>query len=293
MSTDRSILVSIVVLSWNNPDDLKECISSILEGDISVPWELIVVDNGSTRETQDYLNHLYDTQHDSINLKIVRNAYNMGFAAGNNQAIPHVEGKYTLFLNDDIVITSGSVEALAAVLEEDSHHIYGTVAPQLRYFDGKIQHTCRRLPTPQLMLSYYVRMSWDDSHVYDHEKSGEREQAMAAALMIRTELLKRIGGFNESPGMWIFFNDVDLSKEVQAAGYKGYYTVAQFMYHGHGQSTQKFMKMNKVWLWHRGLFAYFDKWYVDNTFEKLVLSGLVGISLVGLATREQLRRLKG
>jgi len=293
MSTNQSLLVSIVVLSWNNPDDLKACVSSILESNISVPWELIIVDNGSTRETQDYLDHLYDTEHDTINLKIVRNAYNMGFAAGNNQAIPHVEGTYTLFLNDDIVVTAGAVEAMTNVLENDPEEKYGTVAPQLRYFDGTIQHTCRRLPTPKLMMSYYVRGNWDDSHVYDHAQSGEREQAMASALMIRTHLLKQIGGFNESPGMWIFFNDVDLSTEVEAAGYKGYYTVNGFMYHGHGHSTQKFMKMNKVWLWHRGLFAYFDKWYVHNILQRMLLSGLVGISFVGLAAREQLRRLKG
>ncbi len=291
MSAESGSLVSIVVLSWRNPEDLKRCVSSIIESEISVPFELIVVDNGSGRETHDYLDRLYDTHYEFMDLKIIRNAYNMGFAAGNNQAISRIEGNYTLFLNNDIIVTPGAVETLATILEEDTQSQYGTVAPQLRYFDGTVQKTCRRLPTPKLMTRYYLRGNWDDSHVYDHTQSGEREQAMAAALMIRTDLLKEIGGFSEAPGMWLFFNDVDLSKKVQEAGYTGYFTAETFMYHGHGHSTKQVMKVKKVWLWHRGLFAYFDTWYVHNIFQKAGLFVFVAVSFAGLALREQLRRL--
>ncbi|MFB6225508.1 MAG: glycosyltransferase family 2 protein [Candidatus Paceibacteria bacterium] len=291
MSQNTSIQVSIVVLSWEDKSDLERCVTSILESNIQASWELIIVDNGSGQEVRDYLNQLYDTWYEHINLKIIWNGYNMGFAAGNNQALPRIEGTYTLFLNQDIVVTSQAIDTLIQTLEEDTEHMYGTVAPQLRYMDGRLQYNCRKLPTPQSMWRAYRRLKWDDSNVYDHEQKGEREQAMAAALMIRTNLLQDLEGFDEHPGMWLFFNDVDLAKRVYEAGYKGFFTPESLMYHGHGRSTRNVMTARKVWLWHRGLYTYFDKWYVRNWFQTLILWGGTAVSFCGLLLREQIRKL--
>jgi GT2 family glycosyltransferase len=284
----KKCLVSIVILSWNDKNDLQNCVESITQDKSNDDFQLIIVDNESNQEVKDYLVRFQtDFQGD---LEVVWNNQNLGYAKGNNIAKAYIKGKYVLFLNQDIVVKKGAIEKLVRFLEDDKRNIYGAVAPQLLYPDGKVQESVRYLPTPASMWKNYRQLKWDDSKSFDHTKSQDCEQPMASAIMIRTDLFQKIGGFDENEAYWLFFNDVDLSKKIAEQGKKTYFLAEAQMFHYHGASTKKLFRPKKTYLWHRGMFRYFNKWYTKNQFlPKTVLRVLVGISFMAFLFKD-LRR---
>ena len=76
-------------------------------------WELIVVDNGSTDDTADYLNGVRDAS--ATPVTVVKNAHNRGFPAAINQGLQKARGEYLVLLNNDAVVTDGWLDQLIAL----------------------------------------------------------------------------------------------------------------------------------------------------------------------------------
>ena len=94
-------LVSILVLAHNQLRDTRQCLASI-EKHTQCPYELILVDNGSTDGTDQFFSD-YAARHS--NVRVVFNQANLGFSAGNNQALACARGNFVLLLNNDTVVT--------------------------------------------------------------------------------------------------------------------------------------------------------------------------------------------
>lgn len=287
----KSPKLSTVVLAWNGGEEVKEFIDSFRKFPPKTTTELILVDNASTDGTVELLEEFETEKHpNNVSIKLICNRENLGYAKGNNTALPHITGEYTLFLNQDIVLTDGTIDALVEFLDQDEAHEYGAISPQLRYPDGTIQKSVRELPTPKSMIGNYLKFGWDDE--FDYSTSQDCEQPMASAIMIRTDLLQKIGGFDTDPMVWLFFNDVDLSKKILEEGYKIYYLADVFLYHGHGQSTKKVHSLKKLKLWHQGMYYYFRKWHVKRWIFIPVLASLTMVSFLGLYLRNEVRKRK-
>src|SRR4030066_704578 len=92
-------LVTISVVNLNGKDYLGECLSSIKEMEYPMDKiEIIVVDNGSTDESGEFIKENYP------DIKIIKNSKNMGFAYANNQAAKKAGGEYIAFLNNDMKV---------------------------------------------------------------------------------------------------------------------------------------------------------------------------------------------
>ena len=74
------------------------------------PWELIVVDNGSTDGTGDYLAGLQDAS--PVPVTVIANGTNRGFPAAINQGLHEARGEYLVLLNNDVVVTDDWLEQL-------------------------------------------------------------------------------------------------------------------------------------------------------------------------------------
>lgn len=100
-------LVSIVIVHKDSPAYLNICLQSIAVTSVNNNYELIVVDNGSEKETQDYLDSLEET---SPNIKIIRNEKNLYWSAAANKGAEAASknSKYLVFLHHDVVITNPS-----------------------------------------------------------------------------------------------------------------------------------------------------------------------------------------
>ena len=78
------------------------------------PWELIVIDNGSTDGTAAYLADVRDTA--PVPVTVIANTRNLGFPAAINQGLECARGEYLVLLNNDVVVTDGWVEQLVGLV---------------------------------------------------------------------------------------------------------------------------------------------------------------------------------
>ena len=126
-------LVSIVMLTYNQLDDTKLCVESLFKHTADVNYELIFVDNGSTKD--DTIAYLDNLKKEHKNIKTIYNKENLGFACANNQGIELAEGDYVLLLNNDVILTDGWLSRMINIAESDSK--IGVVAPCTNHASGR------------------------------------------------------------------------------------------------------------------------------------------------------------
>lgn len=95
--------LSIVLLCFNYLKYTKQCIDSILKNTTNVNYELIVVNNGSTDATYEYLNNL---ENENNIVKVIHNDSNLGFSKGMNIGVKNSYGKYLILLNNDTIVNT-------------------------------------------------------------------------------------------------------------------------------------------------------------------------------------------
>jgi GT2 family glycosyltransferase len=266
--------VSAILIVWNGMQFLPDCMRTLLADLQSIEHEIIAVDNGSTDGSADFITNEYPT------VKLTRNSSNLGFAKAVNQGIEMSTGENLLLLNQDIRIRPGAVSALLKRLEADSK--IGLIGPRFVGFDGVTQHSARSFPgirhvwykfflLSELFPNHHEFGSWKMGW-FDHESEREVDQPMGAAMLIRRDLIERVGKFDEQ--FPIFFNDVDFCRRVKDAGYKLLYYPGAVIEHYVGGSTRRYPVRMK-WESHRSMYRYLSKYCPFYLRPALWLTGLI------------------
>ena len=102
--------LSIVVVSWNTRDDLRACLAAVPAACGALSHEIVVVDNASRDGTPAMVRAEFP------GVTLIETGANLGFAAGNNRALPACSGRILVLLNPDTVAEPGSLARLAAFL---------------------------------------------------------------------------------------------------------------------------------------------------------------------------------
>jgi GT2 family glycosyltransferase len=113
---NNDINLSIVLLCFNKIEYTKQCIDSVLKNTFNDNYELIIVNNGSTDGTYEYLNKIK-----SNNIKIIHNKSNLGFSKGMNIGVNNTHGKYLILLNNDTIVSENWEFELIKTLESDDN----------------------------------------------------------------------------------------------------------------------------------------------------------------------------
>jgi len=109
---DGPIDVSIVIVTWNVADLLKNCLASIERyGSHSLSFQIIVVDNNSRDGTVELVRRDFGW------VTLIANEKNLGFAKANNQAFNICTGNFVLLLNPDTEVYAGSIEKMTDFFE--------------------------------------------------------------------------------------------------------------------------------------------------------------------------------
>lgn len=209
-------LVSIVILSQNGLDDTRHCITSVFGQTYPFPVEVIIIDNGSERdETQELVRQFGDR------VVIIRNASNVGVAAGFNQGVRAATGKYVVLLNNDTEVTHGWLLPLVDLM--DCQPDVAACQPKIRsmlsremfdysgacggfldrygypFLRGRIMDTCER-----------------DTGQYDQPM--EIHWSSGACMMIRKNVWQDIGGADEA--FFAYMEEVDACWRMRRRGYR-------------------------------------------------------------------------
>jgi glycosyltransferase involved in cell wall biosynthesis len=105
-------LASIIVPCFSQRGFTQLCLKALYRHTRN-PWELIVVDNGSTDDTAGYLAGVQDIS--PVPVTVIANTTNRGFPAAINQGLQAARGDYLVLLNNDAVVTDGWLEQLIAL----------------------------------------------------------------------------------------------------------------------------------------------------------------------------------
>ena len=126
--------VSIIMPVFNKLQLTEPCLDSIHREGAQASYEIIVVDNGSTDGSREWL----AGQERLGRLRLIINPDNLGFARGCNLGAAAARGRHLLFLNNDMEVTSGWLEPLVSTLDTDPD--VGIVGARLLFADDTIQH---------------------------------------------------------------------------------------------------------------------------------------------------------
>jgi GT2 family glycosyltransferase/Tfp pilus assembly protein PilF len=226
-------LASLLILCCNELDYTRQCLESVLQR-TRPPYELILVDNGSSDGTPAYLEEVRNRP-GPVRVEVVRNETNLGFPAGCNQALARARGRYLVFLNNDTVVTTGWLEGLIAW----SLHEWPTVG-----LAGAVTNCA---PDAQGVPCGYASLDGLEAFAARRRRDFAGRvlpvpRLTGFCLLVRREVLERTGGFDERYGLG-FFDDDDLCLRARDEGYR--LLVAQDVYvHHFGSRTFKGLKIN-------------------------------------------------
>lgn len=233
--------VSIVVPVHGKSRLTMNCLHSIAAAGGEVAFEVIVVDDDSPDNTASLLARV-------VNLKVVRNEVNLGFTRSCNVGVAASSGEYIVLLNNDTEVRAGWLEELVATAEADPR--VGVVGAKLLYPDGTLQEAGGIIWTDGSGMNYgRDERAGDGKYQYLREV----DYCSGACLLVRRELLDRIGGLDEryAPA---YYEDTDLAFAARRLGYKVVYQPAAEIIHLEGGShgtdlavgTKQFQLVNRV-----------------------------------------------
>lgn len=217
-------LISIIILTHNQLEHTKLCLQSIIEY-TPQPYELILVDNGSTDGTIAYFRKFMNSHN---NVRVIANKENLGFAAGNNQGLAFANGTYVLLLNNDTVVTEGWLARMLSVFER--YLEVGIVGPVSNYVTGPQQ--VDRASYQSLEEMHHFAKQWSAEHV---GQTMEVRRLVGFCLLCKREVIDRIGGLDEQFGIGNFEDD-DFCVRAAAAGYKARIAIDAFIHHTGSQT---------------------------------------------------------
>lgn len=222
---------SIVIPVFNNVEYTKQCLRALIENTPNSPYEVVIVDNGSTDGTKEFLKCLGGS------LKIISNAENLGFARACNQGSAVAGGDYLVFLNNDTKVQPGWLEELTKVLQNDSD--VAAVGSKLLYPDGSIQHAgvaVLQVEGKNSLLPKHVFMQQPSDHIFVNVPM-LFQVVTAACIVIRKSDFHSVNGFDQ--GYWNGYEDVDLCFKLTETGKKIVYQPKSVVLHYESRSSKE------------------------------------------------------
>jgi GT2 family glycosyltransferase/nucleoside-diphosphate-sugar epimerase len=245
------VFCSVIIVSYNSSALLIECVRSVLAS--ALPIEVIVSDNGSSDCS---IEPLVDMAAADGRLRVLSNGRNLGFAAGNNAALPLARGDYILFLNPDCIVRPDTLARMVAAL--GARPAAGMAGCLIRNADGSEEKSCRRrLPTPRALLGQLFSSATQSGEAMPTAPVAV-EAISGAFMMVRRAMLERIGSFDD--GYFMHWEDVDLCQRFQAAGPEILFVPDVEVTHFKGRSSRR-RPLRIEWYKHRGLMRFFRKFH--------------------------------
>jgi GT2 family glycosyltransferase/glycosyltransferase involved in cell wall biosynthesis len=240
----NDVRITIIIITYNQWEYTKKCVDSIKKF-TKIPYKILIVDNGSTDETKEYLKKLKDVD-------VILNKENKGFPIACNQAISKTSDDYVLILNNDVVVTQGWLERLVEIAELNPS--VGLIGPVSNKVSGLQADEDAKYDSIEKM-HLYARKNLEKN--YNQRLFFPRIAFLCT--LIRRDVIDRIGGLDErfSPGN---YEDDDFCLRAQLAGYKTLIAKDVFIHHYGSKSfkAEGIEKYNEYLERNRKIFV--DKW---------------------------------
>jgi N-acetylglucosaminyl-diphospho-decaprenol L-rhamnosyltransferase len=225
-----AVVISFVVVNFNGKKFLKECLDSVF-CNVSVPFEVILVDNASSDGSADFVASNYP------NVKLIVSEKNLGFTGGNNLGARSATGDYLVLLNTDAILKSDVACLVDTFRGENS---IGVIGCRLTYADDSFQPSFGYEHSPLRLILFWlgagmmfknlkIAMMSENREVFYQHRVDDIDWVSGAFLMVSRQIWMNLNGLDEDYFMYV--EDVDFCRRVRMCGLLVSYDPAVLVVH--------------------------------------------------------------
>lgn len=214
--------VSIVIPNYNGKHFLEDCLKSVFAQNIE-NQEVIVVDNGSTDGSLEYLETF-------PGVRVIGLDKNYGFCRAVNEGIKAAKSEYVILLNNDTEVDKNFSSELLKAMRSDER-IFSCSSKMIQFHDRERMDDAG---------DYYCALGWAFGRgkgglVKDYGESADVFAACAGAAIYRKKMLESLGYFDEDH--FAYLEDIDIGYRARIHGFRNVYAPKAIVYHvGSGSS---------------------------------------------------------
>lgn len=238
LNAPETLSVSILIVAFRSSDFIAECLNGVEQAAAGTPHEILLIDNGD-----DGTEKLVRAQFPQV--RIVASEGNIGFGAGNNRLAAHARAPRLLLINPDAVPRDRAIDTLV-----EFSHAY----PEAGAWGGRSVSPDGTLDTANFLVlprvSHFVRAPLGSLRSLASgglpagaTGPGEVEVLNGGFMMVRTDVWRQLGGFDES--FFLYSEEIDMFKRMKDLGYRAMVTPDAAVIHdvGGGQalSSSRFL----------------------------------------------------
>lgn len=268
-------MISIIIVSWQVKNYLKNCLTSIFQFEKNIPFEIIVVDNNSTDQTEIMVKDNFPQ------VKFIKLNKNFGFAYACNRGAEIAKGDYFLFLNPD---TKWHEEIFSKIINFiNRQKNLGLLGIKLLNENLSVQRSVRKLPTVYSQIIVLTKLHLISKKLikdylslnFDYNKNQSVEQVAGAFFLVSKKLFNEIKGFDEK--FFIWFEEVDFCYHSLKASFNNYYYSEVSIIHYGEESFKQLYQLEKQTIFNKSLLYYF--WKNQPLWQYLLLLIFIPVNL--------------
>lgn len=203
--------LSIAIVAYNDENDVNKAVESIERCTPPFVTKVIYIVDNSTEE-----NGLPGLEEKYADVRYCKPGKNLGFGGGHNYVLSMLDSKYHAIVNPDIILTEDSFSVLMDFMEESG---CGMVVPKMTDEKGNLLKVYRRqLTVFDMFIRMFIKGGFKKRRDYhtmqdmDYSKPFAVPFAQGSFLVIRTQLFKKLNGFDER--FFLYLEDADLCMRV-------------------------------------------------------------------------------
>lgn len=244
----KKAFATIAILNYNGKEYLEAFLPTVIDSSIAYNYDVWVADNNSSDDSLAYVKEW----HPEVTLLPFKKNY--GFARGYNQIFKQLDSKYTVILNSDVMVTPNWLDPILDLMEKD--RLIAACQPKILALEkenkfeyaGAAGGLMDKWGYPFCYGRIFQKTEVDEGQYDDVE---EVFWASGAAMVVRTDLFKQMGGFDED--YFAHQEEIDLCWRLKQFGYKVMAVPASKVYHlgggtlNYGNSKKTFLNLETIY----------------------------------------------
>ena len=232
-------LLSIIIVNWNTWQEAAACLDAVSRTVRKTAYEIILIDNASREDRSGVIQNRFP----DLDLRIIRNPGNPGFARACNQGIDETSGRYALLLNPDTRVREGAIDRSIEWME--AYPETGVLGCRLLNRDGAFQHwTAGKFPALQAAFNHYFFLSlifpgmkfFQGMFRYEDSRDPEEVDWVCGAFFLaRREAIEAVGNLDKR--FFLYGEDIEWCYRMQQSGWKVVYFPQAETLHDSGKSV--------------------------------------------------------